>query len=280
MREGDWNIVEGAFFDCWSESRHVLRPFEMPAHWMRFRSADWGSASPFSVGWWAVVSDDFAAENVMGRPLILPRGALVRYREWYGAKRDKSGKITPNAGLKLDNEEIGKGIVARETRTIDRDGKPVTLREEIAYGVLDPRCFAHEGGPSIAEAIFKGGAAFRPADNTRVREFGAAAGWGQMRSRMIGNADGQAMLYCFSTCLDSIRTIPVLQHDPDRPEDLDTTSEDHCADEWRYACNSRPWVSHVPKPAKARKIEVRPYTLNEIVEHTFRGGGPSRGKRI
>ena len=24
---------------------------------MRFRSMDWGSASPFSVGWWAIVQD-------------------------------------------------------------------------------------------------------------------------------------------------------------------------------------------------------------------------------
>jgi hypothetical protein len=36
------------------------------------------------------------------------------------------------------------------------------------------------------------------------------------------------MVYCFSTCTASIRTIPVLQHDPARPEDLDTLSEDHC----------------------------------------------------
>jgi hypothetical protein len=33
-----------------------------------------------------------------------------------------------------------------------------TVREQISYGVLDPRCFANEGGTPIAEAIFKGGA--------------------------------------------------------------------------------------------------------------------------
>ena len=40
----------------------------------------------------------------------------------------------------------------------------------------------------------------------------------------------------------SIRTIPALQHDPARPEDVNTESEDHAADEWRYACMSRPFV--------------------------------------
>ena len=62
-----------------------------------------------------------------------------------------------------------------------------------------------------------------------------------MRGRLVG-LDGVPMIYCFSTCSDSIRTIPVLQHDPGRAEDLDTKSEDHAADDWRYACMSRPWI--------------------------------------
>jgi len=55
------------------------------------------------------------------------------------------------------------------------------------------------------------------------------------------------MIYCFSTCSASIRTIPALQHDPARMEDVNTESEDHAADEWRYACMSRPFSS-VTKP--------------------------------
>jgi hypothetical protein len=46
MREGDWNVVEGAFFDCWSDFRHALRPFTIPPHWMRFRSMDWDRLRP------------------------------------------------------------------------------------------------------------------------------------------------------------------------------------------------------------------------------------------
>src|SRR6516225_4864275 len=78
MREGDWNVVEGAFFECWSNFRHVLRPFTIPPRWMRFRSMDWGSASPFSVGWWAVASEDLITETIDGNPAVMPRGALVR----------------------------------------------------------------------------------------------------------------------------------------------------------------------------------------------------------
>jgi len=36
---GDWNIVDGAFFDCWSPESHIVRPFHIPADWLRFRSA-------------------------------------------------------------------------------------------------------------------------------------------------------------------------------------------------------------------------------------------------
>lgn len=224
---GDWSIVEGAFFDCWSTHKHVLMPFQIPDEWMRFRSCDWGSAKPFSVGWWAVVSDDFKHQDGQ----VLPRGSMVRYREWYGAS-------APNVGLKLFAERVAEGIAEREKG------------ENISHGIIDPAAFQENGGPSIAERM--GTAAnvyWQPADNSRVSSRGAMGGWDQMRSRLVGDADGRSMIFCFSTCEASIRTIPVLQHDRQRAEDIDTDGEDHAADEWRYACMSRPWIREV-KPVQ------------------------------
>jgi hypothetical protein len=223
--DGDWNAVEGAFFDEWNEGKHVVPPFVPPSDWLRFRSMDWGSSSPFSVGWWAVVGD----EHPLPSGAILPRGALVRYREWYGA----SG---PNVGLKMTAEEVGAGIAHRE-----KD-------EKVSYGVLDPAAFAEDGGPSISQRMAKSKVFFRPADNKRVGPRGAMGGWDMMRARLRGDGE-RPMLYVFPTCRDFIRTVPVLQHDHDRPEDLDTTAEDHVADEARYGCMSRPWVpTHTAKP--------------------------------
>jgi hypothetical protein len=231
--EGDWTAIEAAFFDCFADAKHVIAPFTIPSDWLRFRSGDWGSASPFSIGWWAVVQDDYPLDAGKG---VLPRGALVRYREWYGAS-------APGKGLKLTAEQVADGIIARERG------------ENLTYGVLDPSTFREDGGPSIAERIntrliAARMAPFRGADNSRVSE-GPMGGWDQMRARLIGDA-GRPMLYLFSTCRDSIRTIPLLQHDPDRPEDLDTNSEDHCADDVRYACLSRPWVKAVMPKAEPR----------------------------
>jgi len=266
--EGDWDVIEGAFFDGWSAARNTCRPFAVPADWTRFRSFDWGSARPFSVGWWAIAPDPVVtAEGVR-----VPRGCLVRYREWYGM----GGR--PNEGLKLTAEQVAQGIVARE-----QPG------EAIAYSVADPAIFAEDGGPSIAERMWKEGVAFRRADNARVARDGAVGGWDQMRARIQGWAappdseggtdertaltraaaaaalDEGAMLVVFDTCRDFIRTVPVLQHDPARPEDLDTEAEDHAADEARYACMSRPWSRRIDPPAKPRV----PKTLAEMTGDDF-----------
>ena len=76
------------------------------------------------------------------------------------------------------------------------------------------------------------------------------------------------MIYAFSTCLDSIRTIPALQHDQTRAEDVDTEGEDHAGDEWRYACMSRPYIREIAKPKDVLAEMVRPKTFDEMMaEH-------------
>lgn len=241
MRWGDWDIVEGAFFAEFTKIRHVIEPFTIPKDWLRFRSMDWGSAKPFSVGWWAVASDDYELPD--GRSI--PRGAMVRYREWYGCVKGK-----PDTGLKMTAKEVAIGIKSREEA------------ETIAYGVLDPAAFSQDGGPSHAEEMATQAIYFDRADNKRVPQHGALGGWNQMRQRLRGEIIsepgefpieyGRPMLFVFSTCLDFIRTIPSLQHDEKRAEDLDTNMEDHVADEARYGCMSRPWAAPAPQPAKPR----------------------------
>jgi hypothetical protein len=232
-------MLDPKFRDTLDARKHVLPPFPIPDDWTRFRSGDWGSASPFSIGWWAVVTDSHSVPNSAGGVVTLPRGAIVRYREDYGA----SG---PGKGLKLTAEQVAGRIIERERND-----------PKLQTGVLDPSAWTEDGGPPIAERInLQLGAArmvpFRKADNARVARGGShdrggpMGGWDQMRSRMVG--DGTTpMIFCFSTCHDSIRTIPTLQHDPMRAEDLDTSQEDHCADEWRYACMSRPWTKPLPQ---------------------------------
>ena len=210
--EGNWNIVAGAFFSSWSK-HHIIQPVELPSQWTRFCSLDWGSARPFSVGWWAV-SD--------GELTQFPRSALIRYREWYGMS-------TPNVGLKMSAAAVAAGIKEREGN------------DRIAYRVADPAIFKEDGGPSIANSMLP--LVWKPGDNKRQ------PGWTQLNDRLIG-IDGQPMIYFFNTCVDTIRTVPALQHDQHNIEDVDTDGEDHAADEIRYACMSRPWIR--PKPVEEK----------------------------
>jgi hypothetical protein len=240
--EGDWSVIEGAFFDNWSMEKHVVRPFSVPEGLDGFRSADWGSARPFSVGWWAIVGDDFKLKcggkvHDLQSLRLTTRGAGPLPRMVRGS--------SPNVGLKLTAEQVAAGIIEREPTD-----------QKVNYGVIDPATFSEDGGPSIAERINNalnraGLVAFHKADNARVTQRGAMGGWDQMRSRLHG-IDDRPMIYTFSTCLDSIRTIPALQHDKDKPEDLDTDGEDHAADEWRYACMSRPWMPPIKSTDKPK----------------------------
>ena len=153
--DGDWTAVEGQCFDCWS-AKNIVPSFTIPKHWLRFRSMDWGSYSPFSVGWWAVVGE----EHKLADGRVLPVGAIVRYREYYGSPNPNSS----DKGLKLTAEQVAQGIIERE-----KDDPKLT------YAVLDPSAFKEDGGPSIGHRINQKliaakRPAFKKADNTRVDE--------------------------------------------------------------------------------------------------------------
>lgn len=233
--EGDWSMVDGAFFSEFDYTKHVLSMSWLdliPTDALRFRGFDWGSAKPFSVGWYAV------SDGTWG----LPHGALLKYREWYGADG-------PNKGLKMTADLVAMGIMDRERG------------ERIRYGAADPSIFIRDGGPSIAESMMVKGCVWKRADNRRK------PGWEILHQRLQGGPDGRPMLYFLECCDDTIRTLPVLQHDETDPEDLDTDAEDHAADETRYAVTSRPWVN-VNKALVPPQFPKHPsqMTINELVE--------------
>lgn len=246
--EGDWSIVDGAFFDEFDINRHVLSrdwARKIPPSALLFRAFDWGSSKPFSVGWYAVSNGQWG----------LPSGALLKYREWYGARG-------PNEGLKMDAALVARGILERE------EG------ETISYARADPSIFIRDGGPSIAEMMAVAGVTWARADNKRQ------AGWEQLRLRLTGGdseeqriKDGREylrapMLYFLESCVDTIRTLPALQHDPNNSEDVDTDGEDHAGDETRYAVMSRPWVADEVRQPRSISYPKLPseMTVSEVIQ--------------
>ena len=62
----------------------------------------------------------------------------------------------------------------------------------------------------------------------------------QVHYRLAFDEAGKAMMYVFEGCKAFRRTIPLLSYSETKPEDLDTTQEDHVADEVRYFCMLSP----------------------------------------
>ena len=229
--DGDWNIFSGQFFEEFRETpdltkcheagiteeeakesgrwTHVIKPFDLNAHdkrgWTIYRSYDFGYAKPFSCAWWAIDYD----------------GTLYRIMELYGCTS------TPNEGVKWTPDKQFEEIAKVEREHPWLKGKQI-------HGVADPAIWDASRGDSIADTAIKYGVYFTPGDHERI------AGWMQCHYRLQFDANGYARMYVFENCKGFIRTIPLMMYDEHKVEDLDTSMEDHIADEWRYMCMARP----------------------------------------
>lgn len=221
--EGDWNVFEGQFFeefrddpDHYQDRRwtHVIDPIRIPPSWTIIRSFDWGYNKPFSIAWYAIDYD----------------GVMYRVAELYGCTE------TPNEGVKWTDDRI-----FQEAKRIE-DTHPCLAGHRIT-GVADPAIWDASHGVSTYETACKYRIYFTPGDHARI------AGWMQCHYRLAFDENGYSQFYVFSTCKQFIRTIPQICYDEHKLEDVDTTMEDHIADEWRYACMSRP-IKPVVAPIK------------------------------
>jgi len=224
MLEGDWDAIEGAYFDTFNKDVHVIDNFDVPGGWYKIRAFDWGYSKPFCVLWGAV--SDGSIVNIGGKKIVFPRDSIIIYREYYGW----TGK--PDEGLKINANEIAKEIKERQQG------------ELIGDQVADPAIFDVSVGVSINEQMNQEGIFWRPADNKRV------PGWQQIRTRLKG-VDNKPLLFIMNSCRSVIRTLPIMQYDRTKPEDLDTKLEDHAMDTLRYLCMSRPITVELPRDLPA-----------------------------
>ena len=230
---GSWDIFFGQFFEDFMDRpehyvdrqwTHVIEPFNIPDGWKIYRSFDWGYAKPFSCGWWAVDYD----------------GVVYRILELYGCTRE------PNTGLKWTPAQVFAEIHKIETEHPWLKGKRI-------QGVADPAIWDAEFGESIADVAAKHQVFFSKGDHQRI------PGWMQVHYRMAFDENGFPMMYVFKNCKAFIRTIPLLQYDDHKVEDLDTEGEDHVADEVRYFLMSRPIkprVKHKPDDYEQNPLNI------------------------
>lgn len=232
--EGSWDIFEGAVFEEFvnapdNEDRrwtHVIKAdgFRVRKHWPVQRAFDWGFRRPFAASYYTMDED----------------GVVYLIAEFYGCQRDTmTGEAIPNEGLKWDPDKV-----FAEMRNFE-DTHPLLKGREIT-GVADPAIWNPEHGMSIAEVAIKHGIYFTPAQHNRLH------GLMQIHFRFQFDTDGYPRMYFLDSCPNMIRTIPGLQYDQHKIEDVDTSMEDHLYDTLRYHCEQ-----HLITPMEA-KPEVRP----------------------
>ncbi len=225
---GQCDIFDGQVFTEWQNSpdgyktrrwSHVIKSFDIPKEWRRFRTFDFGYAKPFAVSWFAVDTD----------------GRAYNYRELYGCTG------TPDTGVRWTAQRIAKEI--REIEEREEKGLKIT-------GYADPAIWnaTGSGEGSIAEMMEREGVYFEKGKNDRL------AGKMQVHYRLAFDTEGIPMLYIFENCRNMIRTLPQLRYDSVNPEDVDTRQEDHLYDALKYFLMSDPIA-----PAMPEKREIKPY---------------------
>lgn len=244
-RYGDWNIFEGQFFEDFVDNpkgyedrryTHVIPAFDIPKSWNVYRSYDFGYNKPFSCGWWAVDHD----------------GVIYRILELYGCTKN------PNEGVKWTPDRQFEEIRRTEEQHPWLKGRTI-------QGVADPSIWDTSRGESVADTAAKYGIWFTPGDNKRI------AGWMQLHYRFSFDENGYPRIYIFDNCKAFIRTLPLLSYSDTNPEDLDSSLEDHVADEARYFCMTRPI-----KPVSAKELtEIGDDPLNMMTGQKY-----SRIRRI
>lgn len=241
MRDGDWNIVAGgALDDVWSD-RVIVPRFSVPDSWYIDRSFDWGSAHPFSVGWWAE-ADGTEATLPDGRKWAPPRGSIVLAGEWYGAK-------APNEGLKMSPRDVARGIKEREAAMVEAKHLPRIPRPGPADNAIS--AVSQPGTPTIAEEMEREGVRWEKSDKAPgSRKIGLELMRSRLREAGRDNPEKPG-LYIMEHCRQAISHWPVLPRDKKDPDDVDTDAEDHDYDMARYRVLGVKRITEV-KPLRIR----------------------------
>lgn len=209
-RDGDWNVSSGAFLaGLFSRQKFVIKTFDIPHHWQRWRSMDWGFAAPYCVLWYAQDED----------------GNIYVYRELYGIEKDAQGNFKPNKGSRETAQQVAEKV--KRAEVFERVNKI-----DLLGSTADPSIWSETGTElSIEEHFRKLDVIWNKADARRgSRVLGAHEVIRRLR---------EGSLFIFDTCTHLIRTLESIPTSASNPEDVDTDAEDHAWDTLRYGLRRR-----------------------------------------
>lgn len=207
LLDGDWDILEGVRFPQFRYNKHVVEPDVDPMElvtYPRCVAVDYGYADPFVAIWMAK----------------LPNGTILVYREVSETNLTATQQAELIKSLEMEGER--------------GPGRPLPL-------VMDPSMWRrNEGGGSSSKDDTPpiGSPAYDYMKALRTRPIkainGRVPGWAQL-DEVLRSINGQyPRLQIYDTCREIIRTLPALPRDPNNPNDVETSADDHAPDALRY----------------------------------------------
>lgn len=209
MKEGDWDVFSGQYFEDWRREIHVLpRNTVIEPHWTIFGGYDHGYNHPYVFGVYAVDGD----------------GDVIKFAECGGRGR-KPDQIF----------EDMRAVYPRVTEITIHAG----------HDCWSPQ---RDGGPSICEQFYKMNLKLVQANIDRVHGWSQVRSYLDWRKDEAGNIIKRPKFYITENCWRTINQLPALIRNDKKVEDVlkvnatdqDEWCGDDAADETRYALMSRP----------------------------------------
>lgn len=184
--DGDWDIAAGQYFTTFRREVHVIDPFPLPPEWRKWGALDYGFTHYTS----AYLLAEDGDRNLFA---VDEHGERGRLPQWHA----------PAIKALLGRHELAP--------------------DDLEAFVAGADVFSKRPGQKIAETYAEHGITLTAANDDRVN------GAGEILKRLgdpeATDLDGspkpiRPRLFIFARCARLIETLPELQHDPRRPEDV------------------------------------------------------------
>jgi hypothetical protein len=145
LRFGKWAAAEGAVYEDFDPALHVIERFDIPKHWRRVRSIDFGYTNPFVCQWWAIDDD----------------GRMYLYREIYYSRRlveDHAHGVRDEAGelVALGIQQLSEGETYEAT-VADHDAEDRATLERYKISTTPAHKSIQQGIEAVASRFRKAG---------------------------------------------------------------------------------------------------------------------------
>ena len=225
--DGIWGTSHGGMFDdLFDPEIHIVPPITtipllLRSGWRIGRSFDWGSAAPFSVGWYLIVPEEC---QMVGTTITLIKDDVIRFAECYGWNGE------PNKGSNLSVAQVAERIHETERK--------LGIWGHVSLSIADPAILGKAEEYNFGKKFKEYGVHF---DKVKIQRHNAI-GWDAFRGALVASSEPvreRPGIFVTADCEHFIRTVPRLKRDLKKVEQLADNQEDHVADEVKYFLMSR-----------------------------------------